>query len=480
MANQSIIQRPPIVTVLGHVDHGKTTLLDYIRKTKVASREAGGITQSIGASRVKTKEGKTITFVDTPGHAAFHEMRSRGVKLADIAILVVAADDGVMPQTKEAIDYIKKAKIPFIVALNKVDLATAKPDVTKAQLEKEGVFLEGRGGEVPVVMISAKTGKGVEELLELLYLVAEVNGIKGNKNDPLEALVIETTKDMSGLVVSVVVKSGVLKVGQEISDSKIRAKVRGLFNEEGKRITEVAPGEPAVILGFSELPLIGSTLTLGTLDKKTKSPIAISTPSTPSTGNLPIIVKASHHGVLEAILALVPKEINLISSGVGDVTENDIFVAKASSAKILVFEAKIPGSVRKLSETEGVEIESFRIIYELIKSLEDLVSDKEIKTLGKAKIVAVFPYEKVKRIAGSKMVEGEINKKDKLALIGGENRNENEKGKKIGLVRIVSLRKAKVEVQSVKNGEEFGIYFEPQFDFTIGDVLLSSSKAIES
>lgn len=465
--NQTSTQRPPIVVVLGHVDHGKTTLLDAIRKTRVASGEAGGITQGIGASVVTTKDGKKITFVDTPGHAVFSDMRARGAKLADIAILVVAADDGIMPQTREAIDYIKAAEIPFIVAINKVDLQSSDPEMVKGQLEKAEIYLEGRGGDTPVVLVSAKTKTGIDDLLEVLNLVAEVNGIKGDKNSPLSAVVIETGKDRSGLVASVVVKDGVLRVGDEVVASNIKAKVRGLFGEDGKGVKEVLPGEPAVVLGFSELPKIGANL----VSVKTGEVIVEvkKVARGKDAEGFPIVVKASHQGMLEAILASIPKGIAVMSSGVGDVTESDVFVAKASNATIFVFDAKLPSSVKKLSETESVLVEHFEIIYELIKRLEEIVKGGEDVILGRAEILQTFPFEVTKKIAGTRMLIGEFKKKDMLELI--------RDSKKVGDVKVITLRKGKHEVDIVKNGEEFGVYFEPQLDFKPKDVLLSSRKS---
>ena len=259
--------RPPIVTVLGHVDHGKTTLLDAIRKTSVVKKEAGGITQSIGASVVTTKAGlpaqvgKKITFIDTPGHAAFSSMRSRGAKVADIAILVVAANDGVKPQTREALKHILEAKIAYIVAITKIDLASAKIESARSGLEKIGVSFEGSGGQVPLVLVSGKTSQGVEELLEMINLVAEVNEVKGDSEGALEAVVIEVSKDRKGPLASVVVRNGTLKVTSEIAAGGETGKGRGIFDDRGKTVKQVLPGYPGQILGFSQLPPVGAKVT---------------------------------------------------------------------------------------------------------------------------------------------------------------------------------------------------------------------------
>lgn len=459
--------RPPIVVVLGHVDHGKTTLLDAIRKTNVVSREAGGITQSIGASQVTTKEGKKITFIDTPGHAAFTKMRSRGVNLADIAVLVVAADDGVKPQTKEAIQIIRESGVPFVVALTKTDLGSADIEAAKGQLEKEGVAFEARGGDVPVVALSGKTGKGVDDLLETISLVSEVHEIKGDPGGQLEAIVLETSKDKRGLLVSVVVRNGVLRVGETTSVEGISAKIRGLFGEGRKSIKEVFPSEPALILGFETLPPVGAKITafregsLGVLENKADAIYV-------EEGQIPIMVKAENAGALEAILAALPGGVVVVSSGVGDVYESDVLLAKSSGVeRIFCFESKASTGVSKLAEAEGVKIETFRVIYEFIQRLEELIKKEDIEILGKAEIVAEFPFN-TKRVAGCKVTAGQILKTSKLILTRGE--------KKLGEVKAHSLKKQKQEISVAKAQEEFGILFEPQLDFKVGDVLVSVAK----
>ena len=458
--------RPPIVVVLGHVDHGKTTLLDAVRKSNVASREAGGITQKIGASQVTTKDGKKITFIDTPGHAAFTKMRSRGAKVADIAVLVVASEEGVKPQTKEALQIIRDAGIPFIVAATKIDLASADPDVVKGQLEKEGVTFEGRGGDVPFVALSAKTGKGVDELLETLSLVSEVHGLKGDAQGELEAVVLETFKDKSGLLVSVVVRNGTLKAGDSISADGVFTKIRGLFSEKGS-IKEVYPADAVQILGFETPPPVGAKITSSQSNTLSEDVRREEKPK-PKKGQIPIIVKAQNQGALEAVLASVPSSFVIVSSGVGDVYESDVLLAKSSGApRIFCFESKASLQVVKLAEAEGVDIEFFKVIYELFGRLEELVKKGEVEILGKAEILAEFPFNS-KRVAGSKVVSGQIQKSDKLLLMRGE--------KKLGEVKALSLKKQKQEISIVKAGEEFGILFEPQLDFSVGDVLISVAK----
>jgi len=455
--------RPPIVTVLGHVDHGKTTLLDAIRKSNIAAREKGGITQSIGASVVTTKESKKITFIDTPGHAAFTKMRSRGANVADIAVLVVAADDGVKPQTQEALQLIKDAKIPFIVAITKIDLQSANVESTKGQLEKEGALFEGRGGDVPVVTVSAKEGKGIDELLETISLVFEVHGLKSDEGEE-EAVVIESSKDQRGPQAAVIVKSGSLKVGEQIYVEGQETKIRALFDATSGSVKEVEAGYPALVLGFTDTPPVGAKIL-----KKEGTGSGVSKKEERWTGKvkddeIAVIIKAENQGALEALVASLPAKVVVIDSGVGDVNESDVLAAKAAGALIFAFRAKASSQVSKLAETEGVVIETFEIIYELIQKLEEILKKGIVEILGKAQILATFPFEK-KKIAGCKVIEGKISKGDNLSLFRAE--------KEIGKTKAVSLKKQKQDISEAKLGEEFGALLEPQLDFQIGDVLVS-------
>lgn len=458
--------RPPIVTVLGHVDHGKTTLLDAIRKSNIASREAGGITQSIGASLITTKDGKRITFIDTPGHAAFSAMRGRGAKVADIALLVVGADDGLKPQTKEAYSLIKTANIPFIVVATKMDLPSATTETVYSQLEKEGVLFEGRGGDTPLVPVSAKKNEGIDKLLEMISLLAEVQGIKGSPNDPLEAVIIETSKTKAGPSASVVVRNGSLVVGKEIYTQGDSCRIKALFDTSGKSIKEVNPGEGAAILGFTSTPNVGTKIFNSPqgaiLEEKEKEKRG-----KPAEGEVTVFLKADNAGALEALLASMPEKAVVVGSSVGELTSSDVLSAKNASAIVLVFEAKIPSSVAKLAETEGVIVERFTIIYELLQRLEEIIN-KGIKViLGKAQVLASFPYEG-KKVAGCKVLEGRINKGDNLILMREE--------KEIGKAKIISMKKQKQEINEAKAGEEFGVFLSPQLDFAVGDVLLSAAN----
>lgn len=458
--------RPPIVTVLGHVDHGKTTLLDVIRKSNVAAREAGGITQSIGASVVTTKDKKRITFIDTPGHAAFSAMRSRGAQVADIALLVVGADDGVKPQTKEALQMIREAKIPIIVVATKMDLPSADVEAIYPQLEKEAVLFEGRGGDTPLVKVSAKKGEGIEHLLEMISLLAEVHGVKGNPADLFEAVVIETSKGKAGPQASVVVRAGKLAVGETVYSGGLPTKIKALFDSMGKSVKEILPGEPALILGFVDLPTVGTRLS------GSPSSEAVLSKGGKRAGKLgkdeiAVFLKAANAGSLEALVGAMPPKVVVIDASVGDVTPSDILTAKGSGALVFVFESKIPSDVAKLAETEGVHIERFEIIYELIERLGEILTKGFKKITGKAEILAIFPFNDQK-IAGCKVLEGKINKGEMLTLVRGE--------KEMGRAKAVSMKKLKQEITSAIPGEEFGVLLSPQLDFKVGDMLLSAAN----
>lgn len=461
--------RPPVVAVLGHVDHGKTTLLDTIRKSNVASREHGGITQAIGAF---THNG--ITFIDTPGHEAFTKMRSRGASAADVAILVVASDDGVMPQTKEAIAHIKEAKVPFVVALTKTDVEGANLEKVKQQLLKEGVSLEGFGGDVPVASVSAKTGKGIPELLEVILLVWQMAQDQGKKEDNIfKGVIIEAKKDRrKGVLVTVIIKNGILTVGDEIVAEAVSGKVRALLTDTGESVKEARSGMPVEILGFSDAPPVGAYV----VNKKEAQEVNLTAKPQgeapkPSEGNkLALILKTDTQGSLEAILHSLPLEdVVLLLAQTGDPTEGDVLLAKGSNAIIVGFNTAVPGSVAKLAETEGVIIKSYKLIYELLGELGEVISLTKLGkaqafALGKAVVLAVFPYDK-KQVAGSKVLEGRVAKGDKVQI--------ERDGQLIGEARIVSLRQGKDDVGKVETGAECGILISIALDFEPADMILS-------
>lgn len=461
-------KRQPIVVVLGHVDHGKTSLLDALRETSVTKGEAGGITQSIGASVVITKDGSKITFIDTPGHAAFSNMRSRGSKVADIALLILDASSGVKPQTKEAIAHINDSKIPFIVVCTKTDLPAASVDVALAELEKEGIYFEGRGGQTPYLGVSAKKKEGLTELLDLISLLSDVNNIEGDSEAELEAVVIETTREKGGNMVSVVVRNGKLTVGQEIyADSAsqgagAKGKVKGLFDDKNNPVKEVFCGEPARILGFESLPAVGAVVTNHVIDNQ--SQVVKTVRSTSEKGKISLYLKANNAGSLEALVASIPQEFAVIDATVGDVIESDVLNAKANKALVFVFESRISGSVKKLAEMEKVKVERFDIIYELLERLNEIVRSGLTEIVGRAEILAVFPFNE-KRVAGSKIMMGRIEKTGDVRLMRGD--------KELGKIKVLSIKKQKQEVPGASQGEECGIFFAPQLDFQIGDVIVA-------
>ncbi|MBI2022173.1 translation initiation factor IF-2 [Candidatus Daviesbacteria bacterium] len=474
--------RPPVVTILGHVDHGKTTLLDFIRKSSVAQKEHGGITQHIGAYQVE-HQGKIITFIDTPGHAAFEKMRSRGAKVADIAVLVVAIDDGVMPQTVEAIKHIKEAKVPTIVAVNKVDLPgidkTVQLQKIKKQLSDNEVLIEEYGGDVPIVEVSAKNGTGVDKLLEMISLVAEVNEIKGDPNLPVSGVVVESNLDkFKGPVATLLIRNGTLRKGDQVVLGSAKGKIRGMFDYLGKPIDVATPSTPVEILGLEEVPQVGTTLGQEAKEQlKEESKSLIDRLRDDKTAVLNVIVKADKQGSVEAIEDALQKfnsegkeHVKIISSGTGDIMESDIKLASSVSAIVLGFNSKIAPQAAKMAETEQVLVRTYNIIYELIEEIEDVVEGmlkvgalEEI--FGQAQIIAEFPYGKNERIAGCRVLDGQISKGPRIRVVRGE--------EVIGEFKIKSLKKVKEEVVRVEKGDECGMMFEPQIDFQIGDLVQS-------
>ncbi|HUD19479.1 MAG TPA: translation initiation factor IF-2 [Patescibacteria group bacterium] len=476
--------RPPIVAVLGHVDHGKTSLLDAIRKENVAGGEFGGITQHIGAYQVAI-EGRLITFIDTPGHEAFAKMRSRGANVADIALLVVAADDSVKPQTKESIDQIKAAGVSMIVVVNKVDLPTANIDRVKQDLAKVGVQVEGFGGDVPIIGVSAKAGTGLKDLLELVSLMAQMKELKNEAAAPFEAVVIETRLDKGkGMVATILVKKGTLKYGMTIYEgAKIVAKVRAMFDEYGKVVMSAGPSKPVEVLGFTTLPQVGALLTslpivIAAAPQVKKDITAAPTNDLPDwlkpvneqeKEKLNIILRGDTSGSLEAITASLGDRIRLIGSNVGDITEADVLMARGTKAFIVGFNVKCPPAVAKLAQTEKVIFRTYNIIYELLDEMTEVVSGmKEVlsqeRELGSGVIIAEFPYEKT-RIAGTKVTTGRLARGDSVKIMRAE--------EEIGRAKIKSIRKGKEEVTKVEEGVQCGIQLDRTVAFQVNDGIIS-------
>lgn len=477
----AVSSRPPIVTIMGHVDHGKTTLLDALRKTNVAESEFGGITQKIGAYQVEvdTKEGKKkITFIDTPGHEVFAKMRRRGAQVTDIAVIVIDAVDGVMPQTLESVKHCQKASVPFLIALNKTDLPDALPEKVKKQLSKENILVEGLGGDIICVEISAKTQKSLPQLLEMILLLSEMAEIKSAPNDPLDAVIIESNMDKhQGPVASVIIKNGTLKSGQEVFACRIHGKVRALKNDKGQTLDSAGPGTPVKIYGLEKVPKVGEKLTEKIKEDKTKMnseslPLELKLPEE-KTQKLNILLKVDSAGSLEAIEKSLPLEtIEIISQGIGEINESDVLSAKASRAIVIGFNVKTSSSAKKLAESEKILINSYKIIYELLDDVLDAASfigvEKETeKVLGKAKIIAEFPGDKY-TIIGCKVTEGRLAKNDTTRIVRDE--------ETVSHAKIASMKHGKDDIQKADLNMEFGLITVPQVDFRIGDMIISYRK----
>ncbi len=478
--------RPPVVAVLGHVDHGKTTLLDYIRKANVAAREHGGITQHIGAYQIdyktKAKEVRKITFIDTPGHEAFSKIRSRGASAADIAILVVAANDSVKPQTIESIRQIKAAGIPLIVAINKVDLPGIIIDKVKSDLAKHEVQVEGFGGDVPFVLVSAKAGTGVEDLLELILLVADMKELTNDAQGDVQAVVIEAKVDkFRGQVATLLIKSGTLAPANTLYEGqKALGKVRALIDETGAKVDQAGPGKPVEVLGFSVLPSIGAVISTAPQQAAASAaPVAAKTASVADflaamtaadKKRLKLFIKADTSGSLEAVIEALPKEeVDIVHGSLGDITEADILEAGAMGAVVVGFNVKAAGGVEKLATHEKVIYRIYTIIYELLDEMADVVSGMEDllvkeRELGRGAVIAEFPFEK-DRIAGTKVVSGRLAKGDMVKIMRGED--------EIGRARIRSIRQGKNEVTKVEVGGECGVLLDKKVDFTLQDGIIA-------
>lgn len=464
---------PPVVAVLGHVDHGKTTLLDTIRKTSIAAREHGGITQKIGASSVEIDhEGKKrrITFIDTPGHEAFSKMRGRGAQAADIGLLIVSSVDGVMPQTKESISLLKDSGVPYIVVLTKSDSEQKNPEKAKQQLMAEQVLLEEYGGDVPAIEISSKTGLNIKELLDLILLVNDLHPKSEDISlaSPLKAIVIESKQDpKAGAKASIVIKNGKIAVRDEMTTGQVSGKVRSLILDSGEQVKEAGIGEAVEVLGFDKAPSVGETVTRGSespLDEPNEEK------ATHDEGAISLILVADTLGSLEAILASLPEKINVISKKTGEITTADVLLAKSVGALVLGFNIKIRPDVAKLASTEKTLVKNYTIIYEMLQEIEDVVEGKRLSLLeevyGVAKVLASFPFDK-QVVMGIKVLEGRVAKGDKVRIERGD--------EIIGEGYINSVRMGKDQTSKVESPLEAGIIVGPAIDFTIGDMVICHS-----
>jgi len=490
---KNLVSRPPVVTILGHVDHGKTTLLDAIRHTEVAAGESGGITQHIGAYQVSHKN-KTITFLDTPGHAAFTAMRARGAQGADIVVLVVAANDGVMPQTREAIAHAKAARVPIIVALNKIDLDDANPDYVKQQLADAGLVSDEWDGDTIIVPVSAKKKTGLEDLLEAILLVADNNKILANPKGTVIGTVIEAEVDKSrGVAATLLVQNGTLRAGDAVAVGMASGNIRAMFDFKGNQIEEAGPSSPALILGLNGVPKAGDLFQVCGSEREARAIVnerrakAEESKSTRSQATLEdlfdlvkagemaelrLILKADVQGSLEPIVNSLNDidqsevKINVLHAEAGNISENDVMLASASQAIVLGFNVSAESPAKKLAEAEGISLRVYDIIYRLIEDVEKAVKgmlepEKKEVVVGTAEVLQIFKISKVGTIAGCRVTRGEIRRNAQLRVM----RNDEV----LFTGELASLKHEKDNEREVKEGFECGLRVKGFNDFEVGD-----------
>lgn len=478
------MKRPPIIVIMGSVDHGKTTLLDYIRKTTVAAKEAGGITQSIGAYEIEhtsagSAQAQKITFIDTPGHEAFGKMKARGAQIADIAILVVAADDGVQPQTKEAIRIIKESDTTFVVAINKIDRV---PDVNKIKNEllQAGVLLEGYGGDISFQPISAKTGDGVNELLDLVLLASELEHLDYDPSHLGKGYILESKLDSrSGILATAIVKDGTIRVGDEIRTDDASGKTKILENFLGKSVKEAGPSSPIRIIGFETLPAVGQEFLSGPKLEERVTAVAgkvakkIRTAEEKSENAVRIILKADVTGSLEALsqiikhLPLKPGQVlEIIDESIGEITEGDVNHAVATKSLIIGFKTKSTKTAEALARAKSIKIVQSEIVYDLLKAVDETLSKIGKKIIsGRLEILAVFGKKNSQQIIGGRVIEGSISNNAGLEV--------ERKGQEVGSGKVVNLQQTKKDVKSVEAGKECGLLFTSAVEIKVGDHLLA-------
>jgi translation initiation factor IF-2 len=491
-------ERPPVVTVMGHVDHGKTSLLDAIRQTEVVAGEAGGITQHIGAYQVH-HNGKTVTFLDTPGHQAFTAMRARGAKVTDVAVIVVAADDGVMPQTMEAVDHARAAEVPMLVAVNKIDKPEAQPDRVRTELAQHDLNPEDWGGDTVYVDVSAKTKDGLDNLLDMILLVTELEELTANPDAPATGTVIEAELDPGrGPVTGVLVQRGTLRIGDAVVAGSQFGKVRAMLDDAGERVEEAGPGKPVQVLGFDGVADAGEVLQVVESERQARSmaaeranrlktealarrsarKVTLEEVFTKAQGGdlteLDIVLKADVSGSLEALqdeVAKVPQDqvgINIIHAATGGINESDVMLASASNAIIIGFNVRPLADARRTAETEGIDIRTYEVIYKVTEDLrnamEGLLESVEVEeALGQAEVKEVFKASKVGNIAGVIVTDGKVIRTAGVRLV--------RDGTIIWTGKIGSLRRFKDNVQEVEEGLECGIVLDGYADIKVGDAL---------
>lgn len=488
--------RPPVVTMLGHVDHGKTSLLDAIRKTNVAGGEEGGITQHIGAYQID-HEGRKITFLDTPGHAAFTSMRARGAQGADIVVLVVAADDGVMPQTREAANHAKAARVPIVVALNKMDLPSANPELAKRQLSEIGLVPDEWDGDTIVVPVSATKMQGLDDLMEAILLVADNQEIKANPDGEVLGTVVEAELDkFRGVMATLLLQNGTIEVGDTILAGKAHGRIKAMFDFRGNQIKKAGPSTPIAVMGLNDVPRAGDIFRVVESEKEARAIVEQmeaeerQQPSAPKVSledlferlqageeqELRLIVKADVQGSLEPIVNSLEElgekqsevSINVLHQETGNITESDIMLAAASDAVVIGFAVDADNAAQRLAETEGVSIRLYTIIYRLIEDVEKAIKgmlEPEMveRTIGRAKVLATFTVSRFKVAAGCRVIDGEIRRNGKIRVI----RNS----KLIFDGEIGSLKRGKDDVREVREGFECGIALKQFHEFEEGDLL---------
>jgi translation initiation factor IF-2 len=491
---EALQDRPPVVTILGHVDHGKTTLLDAIRDTNVAGGEAGGITQHIGAYQVEHKN-RLITFLDTPGHAAFTAMRSRGAQGADIVVLVVAANDGVMPQTREAIAHARAARVPIIVAMNKIDRPDANPDFTKKQLAEVGLVPDDWDGDTMVVPVSAKLRKGIDDLLEAILLVADTLDIKANPDGRVFGTVIEAKVDRAkGVVATLLVYNGTLETGDLVVAGKAYGRIRAMFDFRGRKLRKAGPSTPVQIMGLNDVPDAGDLFLVYENEREARAVVEerlqqqqkrlASAPKASleelfkkvqsgEDHELRLIIKADVQGSLEPIISSLNElgkdgeiRINILHAETGNISENDVMLAAASSAIVVGFNVQADAAARRLAETEGVSIRLYDIIYRLTEDIEKAMKgllEPEVKevVIGHGKVLAVFRISKVGVVAGCRVVSGEFRRNAKVRI--------RREGTIIYEGEFASLKHEKDDVREVRTGFECGAAFKNFNDIVVGD-----------
>ena len=476
--------RPPIVTVMGHVDHGKTSLLDAIKNTQVVKTESGGITQHIGAYTVE-QSGKKITFIDTPGHEAFTQMRSRGGSIADIVILVVAADDGVMPQTKEAIMHALASKAKIIVAINKIDLPGADPVKVKKQLAQNNIMVEGFGGDIVAVEVSAIKKTGIDKLLEMINLIIEMDQteLKCDLNANLEAITIESKKDLrKGILVTVIVKNGTLKIGDEITTGEIDGKVRSITTFTSKLAKEILPGEAGEIMGFTDVPVVGQKVyrkaEFVAKDETKPTSDTLTTENESGTGKtLNVIVRADTYGTQEAICESLKKlgvedaTVNILLAGTGPVKESDVLLASSSRCIVLAFKVPVGDAIANMAKNSKVIISEYEIIYKLIEeiqgALEGVLEIEEAKIKGKGFLIDKFTLPKSGMVIAGVFIEaGKFKINNRIGIFRGTSDTP------VFISRIKSIHVGKDEVNTASKGTEAGFLFKPQIpDLRLDDVV---------